>query len=177
MKKRKRPAKKKAVKTKRKPIMRHSREGVKGRKPKRATKPRRSTKAKRSPKARRTAKARPAAKKTARKAKPAARKPPAKKAAPSRPARLRRGSTERGLEPLPYARGMGSDAAGQSGDIEDLSRVEDVDSESVEELLEEGQAFEAGVISGVEEADGEPGEVRTRQVPVDDVPEEYLDED
>jgi hypothetical protein len=182
MKKRKRPASKKASK-KRKPIMRHSREGVKSRKAKRATKAKRSAKgkrtakAKRNPKARRTAKARPAAKKTAPKAKPAARKPPAKKVAPSRPARLRRGSTERGLEPPPYARGMGSDAAGQSGDIEDLSRVEDVDSESVEELLEEGQAFEAGVISGVEEADGEPGEVRTRQVPVDDVPEEYLDED
>jgi hypothetical protein len=52
-----------------------------------------------------------------------------------------------------------------------------VDSESVEELVEEGQAFEAGVVSGVEEAEDSTGKVRTREVPVDDVPEEYLDED
>jgi hypothetical protein len=72
---------------------------------------------------------------------------------------------------------MGAESAGQSGDTEALSRAEDVDSESVEELLEEGQAFEAGVISGVEEAETAPGEVHTREVPVDDVPQEYLDED
>ncbi len=52
------------------------------------------------------------------------------------------------------------------------------DSESVEELVEEGQAFEAGIISGVEDApNADEGGVRTRQVPVDDVPQEYLDED
>lgn len=45
-------------------------------------------------------------------------------------------------------------------------------------LVEEGQAFEAGVISGVENApDADKGGVRTRQVPEDDVPQEYLDED
>jgi hypothetical protein len=59
-----------------------------------------------------------------------------------------------------------------------LSRAELADSESVEELLEEGQAFEAGVVRGVENAPGpEKGGVRTRQVPEDDVPQEYLDED
>ena len=59
-----------------------------------------------------------------------------------------------------------------------MSRVEDVDSESVDELLEEGNAFEAGVVSGVEDADAHDGrEVHTREVPEDDVPEEYLDED
>jgi hypothetical protein len=42
-------------------------------------------------------------------------------------------------------------------------------------LLEEGQAFEAGIVAGVENAP--EGEVRTREVPVDDVPQEYLDED
>jgi hypothetical protein len=38
-------------------------------------------------------------------------------------------------------------------------------------LLEEGNAFEAGVVSGVEQADDEDErEVRTRQIPEDDVP-------
>jgi hypothetical protein len=75
-------------------------------------------------------------------------------------------------------RGLGPEAGGQSGDIEGLSREELADSESVEELVEEGQAFEAGVVSGVENArDADRGEVRTRQVPEDDVPQEYLDED
>jgi hypothetical protein len=65
-----------------------------------------------------------------------------------------------------------------SGDLQGLSNVEDADSESVDELLEEGNAFEAGVVSGVEEADDHDGqEVRTREVPEDDVPGEYLDED
>jgi hypothetical protein len=75
-------------------------------------------------------------------------------------------------------RGLGPEAAGQSGDTAGLSRAELVDSESVEELLEEGQAFEAGVVSGVENApDADEGGVRTRQVPEDDVPQEYLDKD
>jgi hypothetical protein len=75
-------------------------------------------------------------------------------------------------------RGLGPEAGGQSGDTEGLSEDEIADSESVEELVEEGQAFEAGIISGVENApDADEGEVRTRQVPVDDVPQEYLDED
>ena len=52
------------------------------------------------------------------------------------------------------------------------------DSESVEELVEEGQAFEAGIVNGIENApDPDQAEVRTREVPEDDVPEEYLDED
>jgi hypothetical protein len=66
----------------------------------------------------------------------------------------------------------------ESGDLQGLSDVESADSESVDELIEEGNAFEAGVISGVEEADGEDGrEVHTREVPEDDVPGEYLDND
>jgi hypothetical protein len=79
----------------------------------------------------------------------------------------------------PWAqRGLGAEAGGQSGDTEGLSRAEIADSESVEELLEEGQAFEAGVVSGVENApDADKGGVRTRQVPEDDVPQEYLDKD
>jgi hypothetical protein len=71
-----------------------------------------------------------------------------------------------------------SDSAGQSGDLQGLSNVERADSESVDELIDEGNAFEAGVISGVEEADDQDGrEVRTREVPEDDVPGEYLAEE
>ena len=66
----------------------------------------------------------------------------------------------------------------QSGDLQGLSRVEGADSESVDELLEEGNAFEADVVSGVESADNADGqEVHTHEVPEDDVPGEYLDED
>lgn len=78
----------------------------------------------------------------------------------------------------PAASGQGATAGGQAGDTSGLSRDELEGPESVEELVEEGQAFEAGVISGVEDApDADQGEVRTRQVPEDDVPLEYLEED
>jgi hypothetical protein len=76
-----------------------------------------------------------------------------------------------------WHRGLGAEAAGQSGDLEEIPRAEDVDSESVEELLEEGQSFEAGIVSGVEKADAGDGEVHTHEVPEDDVPEEYRDRD
>jgi hypothetical protein len=72
----------------------------------------------------------------------------------------------------------GPDTGGQSGDTQGLSGVAEADSESVEELAEEGQYFEAGVISGIENApDADEGEVRTHEVPEDDVPLEYLDRD
>jgi hypothetical protein len=64
-----------------------------------------------------------------------------------------------------------------SGDLQGLSRVEGADSESVAELVEEGNPFEAEVVAGVEAADTETGEVRTHEVPEDDVPDEYLDKD
>jgi hypothetical protein len=67
-----------------------------------------------------------------------------------------------------------ADEAGQSGDVQGLSGVEDVDSESVEELTEEGNSFEAEVVSGVENApEPDQAEVRTKEVPEDDVPSEY----
>ncbi len=67
---------------------------------------------------------------------------------------------------------------GQSGDTQQISNLSDADSESVEELLEEGNAFEANVIEGVEDApDADVAEVTTREVSEDDVPEEYIDED
>ena len=74
-------------------------------------------------------------------------------------------------------RGLGPNSAGQSGDTQGLSDVAEASSESVEELLEEGQTFEAEVISGIENApDADVAEVHTRQVPEDDVPPEYLEE-
>ena len=46
----------------------------------------------------------------------------------------------------------GPDSAGQSGDIEGLPDEPEADSESVEELVEEGQYYEAEVVDGVENA-------------------------
>lgn len=70
------------------------------------------------------------------------------------------------------------DSAGQSGDNQQISNIADADSESVEELVEEGNAFEGSVVEGVEDApDADVAEVRTREVPEDDVPEEYLNDD
>ncbi|HEY7826498.1 MAG TPA: hypothetical protein VIC00_06705 [Candidatus Acidoferrales bacterium] len=75
---------------------------------------------------------------------------------------------------LPDALGSGADSGGQSGDLQGLSEVESADSESVVELLEDGQAFEAEAVSGVENApDADAGEVKTHEVPEDDVPTEY----
>jgi hypothetical protein len=66
----------------------------------------------------------------------------------------------------------------QSGDVQGLSQRARADSESVDELLEEGNAFEADVVQGVEAAeDADEQEVRTHEVPEDDVPGEYLDKD
>jgi hypothetical protein len=67
---------------------------------------------------------------------------------------------------------------GQSGDLQGLSSRETADSESVDELLEEGNAFEAEVVKGVQDAsNADEGEVRTHEVPEDDVPGEYRDKD
>jgi hypothetical protein len=73
----------------------------------------------------------------------------------------------------------GSRSGEQSGDLQGLSNVEAADSESVQELLEEGNAFEAEVVKGVEDAGDRGGtrEVRTHEVPEDDVPGEYLDKE
>jgi N utilization substance protein A len=69
---------------------------------------------------------------------------------------------------------LGPDSAGQSGDLQGISDVADADSESVKDLVEQGNAFEAEAVDGVENAkDPDVSEVTTRQVPEDDVPEEY----
>jgi hypothetical protein len=57
-----------------------------------------------------------------------------------------------------------------------LSDVAEAGSESVAELVEDGQSFEAEVIGGVEDApDPDVAEVHTKEVPEDDVPSEYLE--
>src|SRR3981189_3096642 len=58
--------------------------------------------------------------------------------------------------------GLGARAGGQTGGLQ--------------ELIEGGNAFEAEVVKGVEDAgDADEGEVRTHEVPQDDVPGEYRD--
>ena len=72
----------------------------------------------------------------------------------------------------------GPGSAGQSGDTQGLADNKEAGSESVKELLEEGQSFEAEVLLGVQNApDADVAEVHTKQVPVDDVPPEYLQKD
>jgi hypothetical protein len=73
---------------------------------------------------------------------------------------------------------LGPASAGQSGDLQQLSDVTDADSRSVEELVEEGNAFEAEAVQGVEHAEPpDVSEVTTREVPEDDVPAECLNDD
>ena len=97
----------------------------------------------------------------------------------ARPARRTRGRASAG-EVVEHGqrRGLGAFSAGQSGDLQGLRGSLRGGSESAEELLEEGQTFEAEAVSGVEDAaDPDISEVRTRQFPEDDVPEEYQDKD
>jgi hypothetical protein len=78
----------------------------------------------------------------------------------------------------PRPKGTGPSSGGQSGDTQGLSDVAEAGSESVEELVEEGQSFEADVISGVEDAsDPDVAELHTKEFPEDDVPSEYLEKD
>lgn len=110
------------------------------------------------------------AKKTVGKKPPATKKSAAKKTSPRQEV----------INPITPSgrRGLGAASGGQSGDTQGLSRKSYDDSESVEELMEEGQYMEAEAVAGVENApDADQGEVRTRQFPEDDVPEEYKDED
>jgi hypothetical protein len=133
---------------------------------------------------RKSARAKSGKSKAAVKRKPAVKsKPAAKRRSPAKPnskgtRRVRRGRAVEG-ELVAYGpRGLGARSAGQSGDTQGIGARPDVDSESVEELLEEGQAFEAEVLDGVENVpDPDQGEVRTREVEEDDVPEEYRDKD
>jgi len=117
----------------------------------------------------------PAPKKKAVKSKKPA---PAKKPAPKKAARRKAAPRSPGRpssspnEALPMIKGPGAGSGGQSGDLEGLSDVESADSESVEELVEEGQDYEAELVSAVENApDPDEGELST------EVPEDDLDPD
>jgi hypothetical protein len=111
-------------------------------------------------------------------------KPQSKKRVPRRSGKKRRGRRRAAARGRASAgvlvayeqRGLGARSGGQSGDTQGLSGTATFDSESVEELLEEGQSFEAEVLNGVETArDPDEAEVITREVVEDDVPTEYLD--
>jgi len=57
-----------------------------------------------------------------------------------------------------------SDSAGQSGDAQGLSQIADGDEESVGELAETDQAYEAGTVDGLEDAANHPERsVHTRE--------------
>ena len=79
-------------------------------------------------------------------------------------------------------RGLGARSGGQSGDIQGLSRLQIGNSESVEELVEEGQDREAEMVSAVEnvpDADAtvlprKEGEAEAEELPEEEeVPPEY----
>jgi hypothetical protein len=118
------------------------------------------------------------AKKTAVKRKVASRKSPAARKKKS-PKRKRVPSRRQGVGTVALRSGEPRERrGGQSGDLQGLSSRPTADSESVQELLEEGNALEAEVLQGVENApNADQGQVRTQQVPEDDVPQEYLDKD
>jgi hypothetical protein len=120
--------------------------------------------------------------------KPAPKKTAAKKAVPSKkivPKKKKpvkktksRGKSDNSETVVFEPKGLGARSGGQSGDLQGLSNREGADSESVDELLEEGNAFEAEVVKGIEDVpDADEGEIRTHEVPEDDVPEEYLEKD
>src|SRR5438876_11334192 len=114
-------------------------------------------------------------KKTASKKAASGRKPPRKRTAPSK--KRVRGKNMSVDSVVFEPQGLGARSAGQSGDLQGLSGIERAGSESVEELLEEGNAFEAEVVKGVEDATlVDESEVMTHEVPEDDVPGEYLEE-
>ncbi|MES1262256.1 MAG: hypothetical protein ABUS49_11020 [Acidobacteriota bacterium] len=71
----------------------------------------------------------------------------------------------------------GPGSGGQSGDDMGLSTDEAAGSESVAELVDEGQYFEAEAVTGLERPYPDEGEVRTHEVPEDDVPFEYPPKD
>lgn len=120
--------------------------------------------------------------KLAAKAKLTGKKKSAKRSARPRPRATRAREASLGSQSVEVVslkpKALRARAGAGGGDYGGISTVEDVNSESADELLEEGQAFESGIVSGVEDApDADQGPVRTREVPQDDVPEEYDDKD
>jgi hypothetical protein len=115
--------------------------------------------------------------KTTPKKKAAGKKRPGKKKKLSKKKTRIRGKSEI-VDTLVFEpKGLGPRSGGQSGDLQGLSELESADSESVGELLEEGNAFEAEIVKGVEDvSEADEKEVKTHEVPEDDVPEEYREE-
>jgi len=68
----------------------------------------------------------------------------------------------------------GPESTGQSGDLQGLPGTEDVENESVAELIEEGQFSAPSVADAVANApSAEEGPLRVRRRPEDDLPPEY----
>ena|ERR1700676_4967642 len=120
------------------------------------------------------------------KPKPRAKKNAAKKArlkkAPARkatPKKSRAREKSQSVETVAFEpERMKARSGGQAGDLQGLRSTAGADSESVDELLEEGNAFEAEAVKGVQDApDADESEVVSHEVPEDDVPDEYLDKD
>jgi hypothetical protein len=136
---------------------------------------------KKSAKAKRTARKKATPMKAVKRPKKLAKKKPAPKKLQKKKASRKKRSqkkSERSGSVAFLRDDSGSRSGIQSGDLQGLSNREAADSESVDELLEEGNAFEADVVAGVEKADAsDEKEVRTHEVPEDDVPSEYLDKD
>ena len=141
---------------------------------KKTTRPKKSSMKRRTPKS-------PVKKKQAKKKAASGRKVIARTAA----SKTSRTSTDRSRDRdesvdtlLPGFKRASAPSGRQAGDLQGLSDVEGADSESVDELLDEGNAFEADAVRGVEDADNaDEREVHTHEVPEDDVPDEYLDKD
>ena len=117
--------------------------------------------AKKTTKTKKSAVGKTRSKKTAKKARPvrkvAQKKPIAKKRgkkksaaviAPKKQFQERKQATSKAF----LREGRDALSGRESGDLQGLSSAESADSESVDELLEEGNTFEAGVVKGVEDA-------------------------
>ena len=98
-------------------------------------------------------KSRSKSKKVSRKKAAPKKKPLPKKAAPQKAAALKKSKvrgTSQSVETTAFEpEGLGARSGGQAGNLQGLSNIAGADSESVDELLEEGNAFEAEVVEGV----------------------------
>jgi hypothetical protein len=139
--------------------------------------------AKRVTKKKATARAKSGGSKLKRKAAPKSKPRRVSSRPTSRAAEPSSGSASSSLDPRRAGRLRLNDADESSrrrriGDLQGISMRDRADSESVGELLEEGQTLEAEAVQGIEDAlDADQGEIRTHEVPEDDVPDEYLDKD
>ena len=168
---RKKQTKLKKTAAKRKPMKKTAKQKLAAKK--KAAPRKKLAKKKAAPKAKRKL----AVKKTAAKTKAVGKKPTGRKTAGAPRKRVQGKGQSANIESFAPEE-VRARSAGQSGDLQGLSNTASADSESVDELIEEGNAFEAEVVSGVEAADrGDEEEVHTHEVPEDDVPDEYLDKE